>query len=489
MQSTRQTPIVKSQGVTRTERYLANLCERSFLKLWSYPNPIKEDGDELCDLLAVFENDVFIFFDRESQQFAKDDTDILVRWNRWRKKVVDRQIATARGAERYIRSGRGIFLDQARQVPFPIQFQTEAIKVHKFVIAHGARDACAAFSDNNVYGSLGIWYAEKGSDPPRNPFVVDLDRADAVHVFDSHNLDILFAELDTVCDFRAYIEAKLKAITKYKFLAYCGEEDLLAHYFVNFNKRRNEHVIGSRKKKIDTIFIPEGGWRDFIQSGPYKRKQEANQGSYLWDKLIQRTCQNALDGTLLGDGQHFAGKSAIQEMAKEPRFSRRALSNAMTQAIRNFPEKSGPMMRNLSFMPSFHRGTGYVFLQLHVDHIDDYENEYREARRALLELACGIAKNRMPQLNKVVGIAIDAPKFSPKRNSEDFILMECEEWPDDRRDHYETANEGLNFFRSETMRARKVLATEFPAATPLSIGRNALCPCGSGKKYKKCCMT
>jgi hypothetical protein len=65
-------PISKSPGVTRTERLLADLCERSFLKLWSYPNPIRNDGDELCDLLAVFGNDVFVFFDRESQQFDED---------------------------------------------------------------------------------------------------------------------------------------------------------------------------------------------------------------------------------------------------------------------------------------------------------------------------------------------------------------------------------------------------------------------------------
>ena len=56
--------ITKSEEVTPTERLLADLCDRSFLKLWSYPNPFKEDKDELCDLLAVFENHVFIFFDR-----------------------------------------------------------------------------------------------------------------------------------------------------------------------------------------------------------------------------------------------------------------------------------------------------------------------------------------------------------------------------------------------------------------------------------------
>lgn len=32
----------KSTGVTATERLLADFCERSFLKLWSYPNPYKD---------------------------------------------------------------------------------------------------------------------------------------------------------------------------------------------------------------------------------------------------------------------------------------------------------------------------------------------------------------------------------------------------------------------------------------------------------------
>jgi hypothetical protein len=57
-------PIVKSSGVTPTERLLAELCERSFLRLWSYPNPYKDHGKEICDLLAVFGDHVFTFFDR-----------------------------------------------------------------------------------------------------------------------------------------------------------------------------------------------------------------------------------------------------------------------------------------------------------------------------------------------------------------------------------------------------------------------------------------
>lgn len=59
--------ITKPEGNTRTERLLATLCEKTFLKLWSWPTPRKEDGKELCDLIAIFDDHVFIFFDRESR--------------------------------------------------------------------------------------------------------------------------------------------------------------------------------------------------------------------------------------------------------------------------------------------------------------------------------------------------------------------------------------------------------------------------------------
>ena len=126
-----------------------------------------------------------------------------------------------------------------------------------------------------------------------------------------------------------------------------------------------------------------------------------------------------------------------------------------------------------------------------VDDITDYDNEYRPKRQAMLELACGAAKNKFDHLKTVVGIAIDAPKYA-ETNSEDFILMDCSNWTDGERDHYEKANEGLGFFKTGTVEKRTV--TEFPvvekpkATRRVKVGRNAICPCGSGKKYKKCCL-
>lgn len=82
----RRVQIVKSIGVTPTEHLLAELCEQTFLTLWSYPNPFKDDGKELCDLLVVFGDHVFIFFDRESRKFERADKDVLQSGRAGRKK-------------------------------------------------------------------------------------------------------------------------------------------------------------------------------------------------------------------------------------------------------------------------------------------------------------------------------------------------------------------------------------------------------------------
>ncbi len=486
-------PIVKSSGVTPTERFLAELCERSFLRLWSYPNPYKEDGKELCDLLAVFEDHVFIFFDRESRRLETKDKDKKLGWERWKRAAVDDQARTAHGAERYLRSGRKIFLGADRSVEFPIAIDRSKMIVHKIIVAHGAAEACQAFSDANVYGSLAVVYGEPNADFSW-PFLVEIDKGQPFHLLDSHNLPIILGELDTIFDLSSYLDAKIEAIRRYDGLVYCGEEDLLAHYFLNYDKTKNRHYIGTAETGFNGLMIGEGEWKDFIDTRPYKMKKAADAPSYMWDEIIQKTAQNALNGTLLGNSSLLRGESAIHEMAKEPRFSRRALSTAMIEAIRNFPETSEPLVRNVSFMPSFYKGKAYVFLQLKMSNIEDYDNDYRPKLQALLEVACGAAKNKFPELETIVGIAIDAPKYATE-NAEDFILMECSEWTDELRARYERANEGFNFFNTANLISRRRRSQEFPSeARPMRAGlrnrpgRNYPCPCGSGRKYKKCCL-
>lgn len=481
--------IFKSEGVTPTEKMLAEICDRTFLKLWSYPNPFKDDKKELCDLLAVFENHVLIFFDRENLTFSKENNDLLVSWNRWKKRTIDSQIKTANGAERYLRSEGKIFLDNELSIPFPFEIDRKEMVVHKIIVAHGAKAACEKFSEENLSGSIGICYGDNVHEL-QYPFLLQIDKANPVHVFDSYNLPIILSELDTFYDFTTYLEAKIEAIESFDMLSYCGEEDLLANYYLNFDKTRNKHFIGTIDKKFNFITIGEGEWKNFIELEIYKRKKIADKDSYLWDRLIQKTCEHTLEGTIRGFSP-LNGKSAVHEMAKEPRFHRRELSKRILNAIDNFPETPYPMIRNITFMNSFLENKGYVFLQLKMDGIKDYENEYRPIRQEMLRVACGAAKNNFENLKTVVGLAIDAPKYAVT-NSEDFILMDCTDWSDEQREQYRKENEIFGFFKTGVVETKNV--TEFPSFETSEIikvekvGRNTPCLCGSGRKYKNCCF-
>ena len=51
----------RGRSVNNTEKDLSDLCDFAFLKLWSFPNPYKEPGKELCDILVIFDNNIIIF--------------------------------------------------------------------------------------------------------------------------------------------------------------------------------------------------------------------------------------------------------------------------------------------------------------------------------------------------------------------------------------------------------------------------------------------
>lgn len=451
--------IVKSTGVTETERLLSDLCNQTFLNLWSYPNPYKDDGKELCDLLVVFEKTAIVFFDRAKSLDVEKDQDTALPWERWKRRVIDAQVKTAKGAERYLRSGRRIYLDSQLTTLLPRGSDAPFNVIHKIVVAHGASDACKASSDQNVSGSLAISYGDAATAVPPFPFLLNLEKDDPIHVFDSHNLPIVLRELDTVWDFTDYLRAKTDAIAQLDCLTYCGEEDLVAHYFLNYDEVANRHQVGTNDRTVSFVMIGEGEWQDFQASTVYKRTQDANRISYLWDRLIQHTGRVALAGRSIGTSPLQSERSAIHEMAKEPRFSRRALSEHMDAAIRNFPEEAGELARNLSVMPSFYSDKKYVFLQVRAPEEIRARPNFREVRQSMLEIACGVVKTRFPEVQWIVGIAVDPPKYS-REMSEDFILMDCTNWTKERAAHYEEANKVLGFLGDGARRTEKK-ATRF----------------------------
>jgi len=49
-------------------------------------------------------------------------------------------------------------VDAKRTIPLPIEIPAGELRVHKIIVAHGAKEVCEQFSADNVYGSLGVSY-------------------------------------------------------------------------------------------------------------------------------------------------------------------------------------------------------------------------------------------------------------------------------------------------------------------------------------------
>ena len=190
----------------------------------------------------------------------------------------------------------------------------------------------------------------------------------------------------------------------------------------------------------------------------------------------------------------YNGQSALREMAKEPRFMRRELSKAIFNSIERMPDFGKGMGRNVSSYSSFYPDLRYVFLQVTPISKMDYETEYRPFRREMLKIACGAEKIQRPNSKKIIGIGIDAPKYA-KGNSEDFVLLDCSNWSKEDEDYYNQQNQELKFFKTDSLQTNLKRIYAFPPDKKVTsnkrrvkIGRNDSCPCGSNKKYKKCCL-
>src|SRR5438046_1108028 len=96
--------IQKADGGTLAEKYLARLCEKTFLSLWSYPRVYRDQGKpvtgghgkEICDLLVVFDKHIIIFSDKHCQ--LQTTGDVQRDWQRWFRKAIQKSAEQAWGA-------------------------------------------------------------------------------------------------------------------------------------------------------------------------------------------------------------------------------------------------------------------------------------------------------------------------------------------------------------------------------------------------------
>src|ERR1700751_5312546 len=148
--------IEKSPGLTESERLLADLCQYTFLSLWSYPNLFRAPGQELCDVLVVFDDHLIIFSDKSCK--FPDTGDPGLDCMRWYDRAIDRSARQVFGAERWIKAHPDrIFLDAACAKRFPLKLPDLAnMQVHRVVAALNAGERFKAyFGKDGLHGGSG----------------------------------------------------------------------------------------------------------------------------------------------------------------------------------------------------------------------------------------------------------------------------------------------------------------------------------------------
>lgn len=443
-------PVVRSSGTTVSEQYLAQLAERSFLNLWSYPNLFidkqpngKGDGKELCDLLVVCGDHVLVFNDKT---IAWPDVDnIELAWQRWFKRAVEKSAKQVLGAIRWIdQFPERIFLDAQCTTRLPLEFPpANRRKIHGIVVALGAGDACEKYFAGDS-GSLLIFPGGEGSQNPSSPFppftIGDLNpNGPFIHVLDDISLDIVMRELDTVVDFTSYLSKKEAFIRLGCLLGAHGEEELLAYYLTHMNTEDEHdftHPDGSSLGENETIMLGDGFYGDLITNPQYIKKKKADEISYVWDRLITQFTDHLLAGTsITPEGTEFVlanYEEAIRFMALELRFARRHFGEGIIDALEK-GQIHNRFTRGL-IPPDDGSGlqTGYFFLTLSVPTtpIKGGYEQYRQTRKNMLEAYAFTFLQKYPYLYRIIGIGTEPPPKEGEKSgsSEDLVFVENPDW-------------------------------------------------------------
>lgn len=481
------------EGLTAAEHHLAQLCERSFLSLWSYPSVFRDqgqknggDGKEICDLLVVFENHIIIFSDKDCE--FRDTGNLETEWKRWYKKAVLKSAEQVFGAERWIRQfPNRLFLDRKCSVPFPIILPAPAHAVfHRIVVAHNGARRCREMMGGS--GSLMINNAIVGDSHFDLPFTVGQIAPEKgyVHVFDDTTLDVVMDTLDTISDFVAYLEKKEQFLTGERMVLAAGEEELLAVYFHKLNSAGEHDFIVTGD--YSGLSFTEGFWKDFANSPERRAQVEQDQTSYSWDALVEKFIFHARNGT-----QHFGNSTPLNEqevmfrlMAREPRTRRRFLAESLHEVLER-SDRSGRPWDARVMAPSHLGDPYYVFLC--VRHLHDMsDEEYRKIRFYLLSSYCQVVKLKWPDAVKIVGVATDSGWEEPR--SEDLIYLDAADWNVQAEAQAKRIQSQMRLLEETELNLRRVY--EYPVdhrgkARNTTLSRNSSCTCGSGQRFKRCC--
>lgn len=424
--------LADAEGVTESERFLAGLCRRSFLRLWAFPNAFSNEGvretgpssgKEFVDVLAVFGDDVILFSDKHIS--FHEEIDVSVAWPRWYKSAVVKSVRQLLGALNWVRRfPESIFLDAACSRPLPIRLPpTDRARFHLVATTRGSQQAAVRWFRGGL-GTHAVDTSVQGSNHLTTPFTIGNVEPSKhfVHVLDEASLEYVMREMDTARDLIDYLVARERFLTSGAHIVAPGEEQLLALYIRNM--RDNSHWFlgeGEDIQQGQLLAVDSSPFSDLLSRPEYVAKKQADAPSYLWDSLIERFISEG-DTALLGATTSSSDvERALRIIASESRFDRRNL----VAALRGLFDvaRGSPDARRVRLYATRERpNMAYVLLVDPKDPNNTYD-EYRRRRAEFLQLYCRCARLRIPEATTFVGLGFDHPAKTYAGGSEDLAIF------------------------------------------------------------------
>ncbi len=374
-----------SAPLNRTEQFVSQVCEKSFLTFWCYANPQAPNGKELCDVLVVCHPHIIVVSVKEIALNLEKDPEVAFK--RWERKAVDASVSQLYGAERALAGMTQVIRRDGTpglDLPSP-----DELRIHRIAVAFGDRNEAVTKSQD--YG--------KGY----------------VHVMGEQSFTDVLTELDTVTDFTDYLLAK----EKLKIVLLAGSEgNMLAHYLSNDR---------AFPQNADVSLFNNDLWRGLQGNESYRRRKQAEEASYAWDWII-----NAMADTRLvpveGPPPTLPELDlALRAMASERRFHRRILGEHLVGFIHE--AVAGKLRSRLLASPS---GVTYVFV-----FFDNRDTP--EQRRAEMLGRSYLARKHAGKGEIVVGIGL-SPHVPGKGTMSDLTYVRFPQWTAvevERADAYE----------------------------------------------------
>ena len=398
-----------NQLFNESEQLVNDICNKSFLSLWSYANPLGKNSKELCDTLIVCDPDIIIISVKDI--IITNSGNITTDWKRWRKRAIDASAKQIYGAERWIEEASNVIRsDGSVGIRLPAKGNR---RIHRVAIALGGEGKAQI-----KFGDLGKGF---------------------VHVFDKISLNIIMGELDTIEDFVEYLSAKERLYLSGKTTLFNGgEEDLLALYL---------HKGRQFPDEFDMLVIDDNLWEGFKESEAHKAKKEADEISYAWDRLTEILCKDILHGNLEFGPELNDSEVAVRTMARENRFGRRILGKSFVEFYELARQE-----KVRSRMALGNSDTTYVFLG--IPHGED-----RAYRKTELGLRCLVARGLNKDRNTVVGLATERYEEG-KGFSLDLLYLNISQWTNELQKKIEYAQKEFGYFANP--QHMKIHEDEYP---------------------------